>query len=104
MLKQLKKEFPDSTLTIMGKKYKNELFLLANKLNIQDKINWKLDLTRQEVKTNIANTDVILSCSKIETFGLTIAEGHACGKPAIATNSGGVNDIITKENEYYYNL
>ena len=93
------KEFPDSTLTIIGKgKYKNELFLLANKLNIQDKINWKLDLTRQEVKTNIANTDVILSCSKIETFGLTIAEGHACGKPAIATNSGGVNDIITKEN------
>ena len=93
------KEFPDSTLTVIGKgKHKNELLLLANKLNIQDKINWKQDLTRQEVKTNIVNTNVMLSCSKIETFGLTIAEGHACGKPAIVTNSGGIKDIITKEN------
>ena len=93
------KVFPKSTLTVIGKgKHKNELLLLANKLNVQDKINWKQDLTRQEIKTNIVNTDVILSCSKIETFGLTIAEGHACGKPAIATNSGGVNDIITKLN------
>ena len=93
------KECPNSTLTIVGNgKYKKDLHELANNLSIEDKIVWKEDLTRDEVKVAISNTDVMLSCSKIETFGLTIAEGMACGKPCVVTNSGGINDFVKNEN------
>jgi glycosyltransferase involved in cell wall biosynthesis len=39
----------------------------------------------------------IVSTSKVETFGLTIAEAQAMGKPVVVTDSGGVRDIVTQE-------
>jgi glycosyltransferase involved in cell wall biosynthesis len=33
----------------------------------------------------------------LETFGLTVAEAQAIGKPVVVTDSGGVRDIVTKE-------
>jgi glycosyltransferase involved in cell wall biosynthesis len=40
---------------------------------------------------------MVLSTSKVETFGLTIAEAQAMGKPVVVTDSGGVRDIVTQE-------
>ena len=41
--------------------------------------------------------DVVLSLSRAETFGLTIAEGMACGTPAIVYNVTAVPELITPE-------
>jgi len=42
-----------------------------------------------------AKSDAIIVCSKNEAFGRTILEGMLLNKPVIATNSGGVPEIIT---------
>jgi glycosyltransferase involved in cell wall biosynthesis len=54
-------------------------------------------LNRAEVKEQMSAHQVILSTSKVETFGLTIAEAQAMGKPVVVTDSGGVRDIVTKK-------
>lgn len=41
--------------------------------------------------------DVVLSLSKAETFGLTIAEGFACGTPGIVFDNTALPELVTPE-------
>lgn len=51
-------------------------------------------LNRAEVLEQISSSKLLLSGSKLETFGLTVAEALAAGTPIVVTNSGGVRDIV----------
>jgi glycosyltransferase involved in cell wall biosynthesis len=55
---------------------------------------------KKEISNLFDDTDYLISCSKVETFGITIAESIAKGVPAIVLNSGGPNDFINKSNSY----
>lgn len=41
--------------------------------------------------------DILLSLSRAETFGLTVAEGMACGTPSVVYNNTAVPELITPE-------
>lgn len=79
---------------ILRDNYKN----WAKELGIYDSIIWKNHLNREEIKEEMGNADVIISSSLSETFGLTIAEALARGKPVVCTDSGGSRDIIDETN------
>lgn len=49
---------------------------------------------RHDVPQILASLDVLVSSSLIETFGLTLIEAMAAGKPVVATASGGPADIV----------
>lgn len=51
-------------------------------------------LNREEVRKYISSSKVLLSASKLETFGLTIAESLALGTPVVVTDSGGPREIV----------
>ncbi len=96
---QVVKSSPFSELTIAGEGImKKELISLAEDLKVESQINWLSNLSRSEVLTQMTMHNVILSASRIETFGLTIAESIATGTPVITTDSGGVRDIVVAEN------
>lgn len=44
-----------------------------------------------------SSADIVLSLSLFETFGLTIAEGMACGTPAIVYGNAALPELITPE-------
>ena len=67
-------------------------------MNIFDKISWLGRKKRDELILLFNSNDVILSTSKIETFGLTIAEGLSRGMPVVVTNAGGFDDFVTTKN------
>ena len=50
---------------------------------------------RTEIVDFIDNMDCLLSLSALETFGISLIEAMAMGKPVISSNSGGVLDIVT---------
>ena len=90
-------KFPDSLLTIAGEGFlKDELEIKIKNLTLNDTIKLIPRLSRDQVKTQLTNHHVLVSASKLETFGLTVAEAQANGKPVIVTNSGGINDIVSE--------
>ena len=68
------------------------------RLGIQDQVDFLGQLSRASVRELIARSNVVLSASDQETFGITLIEAMACGKPVIATRSGGPEDIVNKLN------
>jgi glycosyltransferase involved in cell wall biosynthesis len=93
----VQKEFPTVKLSIAGNgPLEQHLRALCESLNLEN-VHWLPILNRVEVKEQMAAHHVILSTSKVETFGLTIAEAQAMGKPVVVTDSGGVTDIVTQE-------
>ena len=93
----VQKEFPTVGLSIAGNgPLELELRGLCESLKLEN-VFWLPRLNRAEVKVQMAAHQAILSTSKVETFGLTIAEAQAMGKPVVVTDSGGVRDIVTQE-------
>jgi L-malate glycosyltransferase len=50
---------------------------------------------QDHVERLIPNADVLLLPSELEAFGLAALEAMACGVPPVATNAGGVPELIT---------
>ena len=93
----VQKQYPAVGLSIAGNgPLEQELRALCESLKLEN-VYWLPRLNRAEVKEQMAAHQAILSTSKVETFGLTIAEAQAMGKPVVVTDSGGVRDIVTQE-------
>ena len=75
------------------KKYvhKNNLEGIVKFLGYQNKLNIKKILNR---------SDYLISCSYVETFGITIAESIASGVPVLCINSGGPKDFVKSFNGF----
>lgn len=51
-----------------------------------------------EIAAVMQASQLCVSTSHVETFGITIIEAMACGIPVVATPSGGPQEIVTSEN------
>jgi N-acetyl-alpha-D-glucosaminyl L-malate synthase BshA len=72
---------------------------LARKLNIADRV---LFLGKQDsVQEKIAAADLFLLPSQLESFGLAALEAMACEVPVIATNTGGLPEVVTNGEDGY---
>ena len=50
---------------------------------------------REEVARRLACSDISLSVSPTETFGLAVLEALACGTPVVTADRGGASELIT---------
>jgi glycosyltransferase involved in cell wall biosynthesis len=61
--------------------------------------------SREEVIDLINQSDVLVSTSIAETFGIAVCEALMCGCPVVATKSGGVSDFVKDgENGYLVSI
>ncbi len=74
----------------------NELHRICNRvkeLGLQDRVSF---LGKQdEVAQIISLADIMLLPSEKESFGLVALEAMACGVPTVASNTGGIPELIT---------
>jgi glycosyltransferase involved in cell wall biosynthesis len=92
---ELLKVYPNSKLTIAGEgSEKERLSEMVRQFGIQNSVLFLPRLSRAEVREQIPKHHVLVSTSQLETFGLTVAEAQAMGKPVVVTDSGGVRDIV----------
>ena len=52
--------------------------------------------TAQELAELYSASDIVLSLSRAETFGLTVTEGMACGTPVVAYDNTAQADLLTE--------
>jgi glycosyltransferase involved in cell wall biosynthesis len=74
------------------------LLTLADKLGISTHVHFLGMLPKEAVKEVLCTSHVLVSSSDYETFGLTIAEAHACGIPTVVTDSGGPASFVDTSN------
>jgi glycosyltransferase involved in cell wall biosynthesis len=69
----------------------------ANALGVAHRVHWLGSLPNTQVASELSRSDIFISLSRLETFGVAIVEALACGIPVIATQSGGPDAYIQKE-------
>ena len=74
-----------------------ELERQVQQLGLQSQVRFLGRLSREQVRDLIQTSHCIVSASTVETFGVTVIEALACGKPVVATISGGPEDIINAD-------
>lgn len=67
---------------------------LASRLEIAQYIEWVGDIPNQKVAEFYQELDVVVVPSRRESFGVTAVEGSACGKPIIASQVGGLSEVV----------
>lgn len=71
---------------------------LAGELGIREQVEFLGRIPREAVRDLLHRTHALISSSYIETFGLTIVEAFASGRPVVATLSGGADALIDENN------
>jgi N-acetyl-alpha-D-glucosaminyl L-malate synthase BshA len=96
---RVQKKVPSKLLMIGDGPDRSTAEWLAKKKKIQDKIIFLGKADNIHEKLPVA--DLMLMPSELESFGLAALEGMACKVPAIATNVGGVPELIDHEQTGY---
>ncbi|HWQ88824.1 MAG TPA: glycosyltransferase [Desulfitobacteriaceae bacterium] len=73
---------------------KKKLQNLAAQLGITQQVKWLGAIPNSEVADLYRSLDVVVVPSRQESFGVTAVEGSACGCPIIASNVGGLPEVV----------
>ncbi|MEO8395521.1 MAG: glycosyltransferase [Chloroflexota bacterium] len=69
----------------------------AAELGVTEQVVFLGRLSREQVRDELHRCHALVSCSLVESFGVTLVEALACGKPVIATRSGGPESFVRPE-------
>jgi glycosyltransferase involved in cell wall biosynthesis len=76
----------------------NPLFKQAESFGILEYLEFLNYVNREEMPGYYNKSDVFVSTSIAETFGVAQCEAMMCGVPVIATANGGIDDMISEKN------
>jgi glycosyltransferase involved in cell wall biosynthesis len=88
--------FPDTRLVILGKGPQEKILRdLAKQLNIERKVLFLTEHILHEKISHLFNSaDIFAFPSIVEPFGMVNLEAMACGVPTVASNTGGMKDMV----------
>ncbi|MBT9150321.1 MAG: D-inositol 3-phosphate glycosyltransferase [candidate division WS2 bacterium] len=93
---------PEYRLTIIGNgPYKEKLSQLIEKLNLADRVQILSGLSNEEVYCWYKTCNLVLNLSSQESFGLTVIEGLAAGKPVIVNSQPALAELTIKFDQVY---
>lgn len=76
---------------------KNYYEKLASKLKIENYVKFMGQLTRREVFNILNESDIYIHPSKAEGLPRALIEAMSCGLPCIATDVGGIHELLSAE-------
>jgi glycosyltransferase involved in cell wall biosynthesis len=103
-------EFPQTSFVLIGKDwgFKKYLQQEGKRLGIEHHIHFLGVVNTSLLRESLRACDIFVNPSKYESFGISLLEAMASGKPIIATNVGGIpyivrngkNGIIVKQGDH----
>jgi glycosyltransferase involved in cell wall biosynthesis len=96
---------PDIRLTIAGEGPEREaLTALTEELCVADAVLFTGRVSRERCAGLYRECDAFVLASRVETFGLVLAEAMACGRPIIMTDTGARRELVTEDTGRYVNI
>ena len=74
--------------------YTDELRALVDRLGLRHRVRFTGFLDERALRLHYAAADVAVAPSLYEPFGLVAAEAMACGTPVVASDTGGLREIL----------
>jgi len=71
-------------------------YRLSKKLAVDERIDWKGYLSKNEMVREYLESDIILFPSKLETFGLPLVEAASLGKPILVLDKPYAHDVLVE--------
>lgn len=91
--------FPEETLLIIGTgECEKSLKRLAQQLNISDRVSFLTHIPHLELPPYYRGAKATILMSSMEGMPNVVLESLASGTPVIATNVGGIPEVLTKDN------
>jgi len=92
----------DLNLVIAGNgKLRDKLQTLAEELNLTERIHFIGNIDKHRVCQLMQQAEAFVLTSDYETFGVVLIEALSCGTPVVATNVGGMPEIISSNDLGY---
>jgi glycosyltransferase involved in cell wall biosynthesis len=98
-LKEKLRDIPMQLMLIDEIPEKQELNKLAESLGIAAFLSWTGLITQTEIAEHMRRSHVLVSASRVETFGKAIIEAQACGLPVVATRTDGAVFILNSSRQ-----
>jgi L-malate glycosyltransferase len=99
VLQQLRREFPEATLVMAGQDdgLLGPVQQQARELGLAGAVRWPgfLDMKKKLQEGNAA--DIFINTNHIDNTPVGVIEAGALGLPVVATNVGGIPDLLTNE-------
>lgn len=87
---------PDLTLALVGEgPARSELQVLTGGLGLGGRVSFEGWISHEQIAAYMAAADVLVAPSLLEGQGLTVLEAMAAGTPVVATNVGGIPDMVS---------
>ena len=94
-LKEVKKKYPEVSLSIIGERKKGgHTERLIKKMNLEKQINFFSNLSQSELRKTYCEAELAVIPSLYEGFGFAAVEAMACGIPLISTSGGALPEVI----------
>lgn len=88
------KKINDIKLVVVGEGNNKEYFELIKKLKLENKVIFKGKLSGKPLVKEYQKATIVVVPSIIDNFPSVILEAMSCGKAVVATNVGGIPDIL----------
>jgi glycosyltransferase involved in cell wall biosynthesis len=99
LIRSLKYMDREISLEIVGKGgTKNQLLRLTSELGLNDRVRYYENLPRNELLQKYASASVFASVSRLEAFGISVAESLAAGTPCAVANSTALSEWVDGKN------
>lgn len=97
--KRLQRRNKDFELVMVGNR-DNSMQVYAREEGLNDFVVFKGEVSYEQVAAEMQLSDVLILFSEIENSPCVIGETLSCGLPVIATNVGGIPELVNQENGF----